>query len=156
MGKSGFGKIRPFLLAAMALILVGFWILAAFGRPRGDADAAKVDVAGNLRSTAERHIKDSDKSLREFVQYAHRTVTVKRLEPVRIQPVTTDGGDLKPDLSNLKYVEIEVRAVWDGWLHKSGETVVAYRLAHRGNGQLTPSAFKVLRTTAWRTRSECQ
>jgi len=145
MGKSGFGKYKPFVLLALGMILVGFWVYAACNPE--SAGSGEVDVAGGIRKATERHLKISDTRIRRFVERAHRTVTVKKLELVKCRPVMIDGSDeLKPDLSNLKQVEIEIRAVWDGWFHKDGETIVAYQLHPERGGKLRATAFQELRT----------
>ena len=145
MNQSAFKRIKPFILLAMGLILVGFWLYAACNP--GEISGGDVDADGGIRTAAERFLKESDAELRRFVKRAHRTVTVKQLELVKCQPVTVDGtGELKSDLSNLKHVEIEVRAVWDGWFHKNGETIVAYQLHPEERGRLRATAFHELRT----------
>jgi len=47
-----------------------------------------------------------------------------------------------------------IRAVWDGWFAKNGETEVRYTLIPQ-DGKLHPTPFKIVRTTARYTRSGC-
>lgn len=148
MNKSGFKKLKPLILLVLGAILVSFWLYDGCNSENGGV--VEIDASGSIRQAAERHLKESDAEIRRFVEHAHRTVTVRKdtpLEMVAFRAVTSDGSDkVRPDLSNLKQVEIEVRAVWDGWFHKGGETIVAYRLHPEKGGKLRATAFQELRT----------
>ena len=149
MDKTWFKKFKPLILTALVIILLGFWVYAACNPE--SVGGGEVNATGDIRQAAEQYIKDSDAKIRRFVELSHRTVTVRKstpLELVKFRPVTSDGSDKVPkSLSNLKYVEIEVRAVWDGWFHKGGETIVAYQLVPEKDGKLHATAFQDLRTT---------
>ena len=149
MDKSKLKKMKPIILLILVMILVCFGVYAACDPER--TGGREVNVEGDIRLAVERHLKESAADIRDFVEHAHRTVTVRKkapLELVKCRTVTSDGSDrVHPDLSNLKHVEIEVRAVWDGWFHKGGETIVAYQLLPEPDCKLRTTPFQDLRTT---------
>ena len=148
MNKSGFKKLKPLILLVLGAILVSFWLYDGCNSENGGV--VEIDASGSIRQAAERHLKESDAEIRRFVEHAHRTVTVREKTPLEIvafRTVTSDGSDkVHPDLSNLKHVEIEVRAVWDGWFQKGSETIVAYQLHPEKGGKLRATEFQDLRT----------
>ena len=148
-------RIKPWLIAGMATVLVGFWVYAAFS-PTPGSTVSYLDAAGNLRERLQKEAAVLDGPIARFVDHAHRTVTVKEVSVVKCQAVTNDGSDtIAEKFGNLVRFEVEYRVTWSGWLHKDGETVVGCSFIPEGN-KLQGTPLKVLRTDALYTRSECK
>ena len=149
-------RIRFLILALLAVLLAGLWLYAFL---MGDIAApAKTPrhLSGDIRALVQQNLAAPDNEVRIFVEYAHRTVKVKRLELVKCEVKTTDGAEaVNADLSNIERVEVVVRAVWDGWVVKDGATEVRYMYIPK-DGKLHPTPLKVARTTARYTRSNCR
>ena len=148
-------KIRSLILTLMGVLLAGFWLYAIFG---GGAAPVKTPrkLGGDIRAMIREGLSAENNEVRGFVEFAHRTVKVKSLELVKCEVTTTDGAEtVNADLSNIKKIEVAIRAVWDGWFAKGGETEVSYTLVPK-DGILHPTPFKVTKTTARYTRSECR
>ena len=148
-------KMRSLILTLVGILLAGFWIYAFSG---GGAIPAKTPrkLVGDVRAVIQEGLAAEDNAVRRFVEYAHRTVKVKSLEIVKCEVATADGAEVvNADLSNIEKIEVVIRAVWDGWFARNGETEVHYTLVPEG-GQLHPTPLKVIRTTARYTRSECR
>lgn len=148
-------KIRSLILTLMAVLLAGFWLYALFGGGM-EPEKTALELGGDVRAQIQEILASEDNAVGKFVEYAHRTVKVKSLEIVKCEVTTTDGGKtVNPDLSNLKEIEVVIRAVWDGWFAKNGETEVHYTLVP-ADGKLLPMEPRIAKTTAHYTRSECR
>ena len=148
-------KIRSLILMLMGVLLAGFWLYAIFGGGTAPVKTPR-KLGGDIRAAIQKGLYAKDNEVRGFVEYAHRTVKVKSLELVKCEVTTTDGAEaVNADLSNIKRVEVVIRAIWDGWLAKDGVTEVRYMYIPK-NGKLHPTPFKVARTTAYYTRSNCR
>ena len=148
-------KIRSLILTLMGVLLAGFWLYAVFGGGTAPVKTPR-KLGGDIRAAIQKGLSAGDNEVRAFVEYAHRTVKVKTLELVKCEVTTTDGDEVvNADLSDVREIEIVIRAVWDGWVAKNGETEVRYTLVPKG-GILHPTPFKVTKTTAYYTRSECR
>lgn len=148
-------KVKSLILTLVGILLAGFWLYALWG---GGTILAKTPqkLGGDIHAVIQEGLSAEDNAVRRFVEYAHRTVKVRSLEIVRCEVTTADGaGAVNADLSNIKAVEVVIRAVWDGWFARGGETEVLYTLVPR-DGILHPTPFRIIRTTANYTRSECR
>ena len=154
MGPAFRRSFMRWLPAFLAAVLIGFWIYAAYS-PGPGMSVSYLKAAGDLRAQLQKKVSEPGNRVSGFVDYAHRTVTVKKVEIIKCRAVTTDGSDAIADgLSNLVRFEVEYRVVWDGWFHKDGETIVGCSYEPQ-NGKLESTPLKVLRTTAKYTRGEC-
>ena len=148
-------KIRVLILTLLGILLAGFWLYALFA---GGAPQAKSpqNLSGDIRAMVQGGLAAGDNEVRRFVEYAHRTVTVKSLEIVKCEVVTIDGDErINADLSDVREVEVVIRAVWDGWFAKNGSTEVRYTLIPK-DGKLHQTPLRIVGTTARYTRSECR
>ena len=148
-------KIRSLILTLMGALLACFWLYALLGGGTAPVKTPR-KLGGDLRAMIQTELATGDNEVRRFVEYAHRTVKVKSLEIVKCEAATSDAAEtVNADLSNIKEVVVVIRAGWDGWFAKGGETVVRYTLVPK-DGKLHPTPFKVTKTTARYTRSECR
>jgi hypothetical protein len=147
-------RIKPWLIAGMGAVLIGFWVYAAFSPPPGST-VSYLDAAGNLREQLKKEAAKPGNRISRFVDHAHRTVTVKEVSVEKCQAVTNDGSDaIAAGFGNLVRFEVEYRVTWNGWFHKDGETIVGCSFEPQ-QGDLRSTPLKVLRTTAKYTRDEC-
>lgn len=146
-------RIQSVMLAVAAAVLIGFAVYSMVGsRSESAGNAVK-----NIRADVERNLASADSNARRFVEAAHRTVTAEKAEIITCKLTTTDGSsELKDDLSNLKQMDIEIRVTWSGWLHKHGNSVVAYSLVPGKDGSPQASPMKIVSTTALYTNSDCR
>ena len=148
-------RMRSLILTLMAVLLAGFWLYAFFGGGNVPVKTPQ-KLGGDLRVMIQEGLAAEDNEVRRFVEYAHRTVKVRSLEIVKCEATTSDAAQaVNADLSNIKEVAVVIRAVWDGWVVKGGTSEVRYTLIPR-DGKLHPTPFKVIKTTAHYTRSECK
>ena len=151
------GKIRSLILTVMGILLAGFWLYAVFGGGMEPAKTA-LELGGDVRAQIQAELAAEDNAVRKFVEYAHRTVTVKSLELLKCEVTTIDGTDaVNADLSNIRKIEVVILAVWDGWFAKNGRSEVHYSLIPQ-DGKLHPTPFRIPErsTTARYTRSDCR
>lgn len=148
-------KIRSLILTLMGVLLAGFWLYALWDGGTVPVKTPQT-LGGDIRAMIQSGLAAENNEVRKFVEYAHRTVTVKSLELVKCEVTTTDGAEaVNADLSNIREVEVVIRAVWDGWFARNGKSEVRYTLVPR-DGKLHPTPFRIAETTARYTRSECR
>lgn len=149
--KKGIMKWLPALLLT---VLVGILVYAGcFAEP--GAGESYIKATKNLREDLEKNVSKPGNRVSCFVDYAHRTVTVKKVEVVKCRAVTTDGSDtIAENFGNLVRFEVEYRVTWEGWFQKDGETIVGGSFVPE-NGELKSTPLKVLRTNAKYTRDKC-
>ena len=141
-------EIQSGILLGAVLMLSGFCVYALLVPRSVDTGAA----AAGIGAEVSKRLNVSDSGAGRFVEEAHRTVTVRSLSLTRCEVLTSDGsGELRNDLSNLKRVDIEITALWDGWFHKRGRTVVGYSLIRDKGGAVRATPMKILSTTAFYT-----
>jgi len=149
-------KLKPFVFIGMGVLLVSLWVWD-YKHPV-HYDLIKLSLAEDIRAQVLKAISVPGCGVGQFVEKAHRTVTVSKApELVSLRILTTDGtGELLPGMRNLDRVEVEVRVVWDGWFHNGGETLVAYTLVRDKDGVLRNTRYRVIKTSALYTRSDCK
>ena len=147
-------RIMKWLSAILLAVLVGILVYAGCFAEPGTGESY-IKAAENFRERLEKKVAEPGNRVSRFVDYAHRTVTVKKVEVVKCLAVTTDGSDTIADgFGNLVRFEVEYRVTWDGWLQKNGETVVGCSYEPK-KGKLKSTPLKVLRTNAKYTRDKC-
>ena len=144
-------RLKRWIPLISILVLAGFCIYAAlFPRETNSRRAA-----AKIKADIQKLVQLPGNEVKRFVEEAHRTVTVRSVTVTKCAVLTSDGSpELKDDLSNLKRVDLEITAHWDGWLHRGGETVVTYSMLPDEQDGTRSTPLKILSTTALYTKDD--
>ena len=132
----------PWIFGIVSLIVMV--ILLVIGAMGGDS--GEVTVA-EFREAAEQQLNKDlatpGHGLRQYVENAHKTVTVHTAFVSDLKITTKDGSDnAGVQGSNIRRIHLEITFRWDGIIHKNGYTVVGFEIENiNGEGKVTSAGI---------------